>query len=142
MVNIAKDSLNEVDLVLFLVEALDKEPGPGDLYIIEQLKKVKTPVFCLINKIDLVEKDQILPTIAAYKETMDFSQIIPISALEDKSVDIVKEEIKKVLPEGPKYFPEDMITDQPEKVIAAELIREKILGLLSDEVPHASVLRL
>ncbi|HHV29678.1 GTPase Era [Acetivibrio mesophilus] len=136
MVNIAKDSLNEVDLVLFLVEVTDTEPGPGDLFIIEQLKKVRTPVFCLINKIDLVEKDLILPAISAYKELMDFSQIIPISALEDESVEIVKKEIKKILPEGPKYFPEDMITDQPEKVIAAELIREKILELLSDEVPH------
>ncbi|HOM01443.1 MAG TPA: GTPase Era [Acetivibrio sp.] len=136
MVNIAIDSLNEVDLVLFLVEATDMKPGQGDLYIVEQLKKLKTPVFCLINKIDLVEKERILPTIAAYKEIMDFSQIIPISALEDKSVEIIKEEIKKVLPEGPKYFPDDMITDQPEKVIAAELIREKMLELLSDEVPH------
>lgn len=136
MVNIAKDSLNEVDLILFLVEAPDMEPGPGDLYIIEQLKKVRTPVFCLINKIDLVEKDRILPVISVYKELMDFSQIIPVSALENKSVEIVKKEIKKILPEGPKYFPEDMITDQPERIIVAELIREKILELLSDEVPH------
>jgi len=136
MVNIALDSLNEVDLVLFLVEANCPQPGPGDLYIIEQLKNLKTPVFCLINKIDLVEKEQILPIIAAYKDTMEFSQIIPISALEYESVEVVKNEIKKVLPEGPKYFPDDMITDQPEKVIAAELIREKILHLLSDEVPH------
>jgi len=136
MVNIALDSLNEVDLVLFLVEATCPQPGPGDLYIIEQLKNLKTPVFCLINKIDLVEKEQILPIIAAYKDTMEFSQIIPISALEYESVEVVKNEIKKVLPEGPKYFPDDMITDQPEKVIAAELIREKILHLLSDEVPH------
>lgn len=136
MVNIAKESLNEVDVVLFLVEAQDQKPGPGDLYIVEQLKNIKTPVFCLINKIDLVEKDQILLSIDAYKELMDFAQIIPVSALEYKSADIVKNEIKKVLPEGPKYFPEDMITDQPEKLIVAELIREKILDLVSDEVPH------
>ncbi|HPD01551.1 MAG TPA: GTPase Era [Acetivibrio sp.] len=136
MVNVAMDTLNEVDLVLFLVEATDKKPGAGDSYIAEQLKQINTPVFCLINKIDLVEKEQILPVISAYKELMEFSQIIPVSALEYESAELVKKEIKKVLPEGPKYFPEDMITDQPEKIIAAEIIREKILELVSDEVPH------
>jgi GTP-binding protein Era len=130
------NTLNEVELVLFLVESTDQKPGPGDLYIIEQLKQIKTPVFCLINKIDLVEKEQVLPIISTYNELMEFSQIIPVSALENESAELVKEEIKKFLPEGPKYFPEDMITDQPEKVIAAEIIREKILELVSEEVPH------
>jgi len=105
MVNIALDSLNEVDLVLFLVEATCPQPGPGDLYIIEQLKNLKTPVFCLINKIDLVEKEQILPIIAAYKDTMEFSQIIPISALEYESVEVVKNEIKKFCRRGLNIFP-------------------------------------
>jgi GTP-binding protein Era len=136
MVNIAAGTLDEVDVVLFLVEAADKEPGPGDMFIIDQLKNIKTPVFLIINKIDTVTKDQILPIIASYSQTMNFSGIIPISALNNEGVDIIISEIKKVLPEGPKYYPEDQITDQPEKIIVAELIREKILKLLSEEVPH------
>jgi len=136
MVNIAVESLNEVDAVLFLVEANTSKPGAGDLYIIEQLKKVKSSVFLVINKIDLVEKSQILPLIDAYKDLMDFEAVIPISALTDCRQDLLISEILKIMPEGPKYFPEDMLTDQPEKLIAAELIREKILQLVSDEVPH------
>jgi len=136
MVNIAEDTLNEVDAVLFLVEAVDQKIGAGDKYIIDQLKKVKTPVFLIINKIDLVKKEQLLPIISAYKEEMQFAQIIPVSALNNEGVDIILEEVRKVLPEGPKYFPDDMLTDQPEKLIVAELIREKILHLLDDEVPH------
>jgi GTP-binding protein Era len=128
--------LNEVDVVLFLVEAQNSKPGPGDLFIIEQLKSVKSKVFLVINKIDLIDKSLILPLIAAYKDLRDFDAIIPISALNDEKQDILISEILKVLPEGPKYFPEDMLTDQPEKLIAAELIREKILQLVSDEVPH------
>jgi GTP-binding protein Era len=136
MVNIAVETLNEVDVVLFLVEAQNSKPGPGDLFIIEQLKSVKSKVFLVINKIDLIDKSLILPLIAAYKDLRDFDAIIPISALNDEKQDILISEILKVLPEGPKYFPEDMLTDQPEKLIAAELIREKILQLVSDEVPH------
>ncbi|MFZ5989016.1 MAG: GTPase Era [Bacillota bacterium] len=136
MVNVAQETLNEVDLVLFLIEAGEQKPGPGDLFIIEQLRKIKTPVFLIINKIDLVAKDQILPLISEYKELMDFREVIPVSALFDGGLDVIGSEIKKILPEGPKYFPEDMITDQAEKVIAAELIRERILELVSDEVPH------
>jgi len=136
MVNIAVESLNEVDAVLFLVEANTSKPGAGDLYIIEQLKKVKSSVFLVINKIDLVEKSQILPLIDAYKDLMDFEAVISISALTDCRQDLLISEILKIMPEGPKYFPEDMLTDQPEKLIAAELIREKILQLVSDEVPH------
>ena len=138
MVTIAQDTLNEVDLVLYLVEAQDLKPGAGDIYIIEQLKKINTPVFLLINKIDLINKEQLLPIISEYREIMDFKEIIPISAINDGQTDRIVAEIKKVLPEGPKYFPEDMLTDQPEKVIAAELIREKILELVSDEVPHGT----
>ncbi|NMB34209.1 MAG: GTPase Era [Clostridium sp.] len=136
MVNSALEALEGVDLVLFLVEATDQKLGPGDQYIIEQIKGINIPVFCLINKIDLVEKKRILPLISIFKELMDFSQIIPISALEHESLVLVKNEIKNTLPKGPKYFPEDMITDQPERVIAAEIIREKILELVSEEVPH------
>ncbi|MCX7923511.1 MAG: GTPase Era [Clostridia bacterium] len=136
MMSVATETLNEVDAVLFLIEATDLQPGSGDAHIMEQLKGLKTPVFLIINKIDLVKKEQILATITAYKEQLDFATIVPVSALNNQGIDIILEEIKKVLPEGPKYFPEDMLTDQPEKIIAAELIREKILQMISDEVPH------
>lgn len=136
MVTVARDTLIEVDAVLFLVEATESKPGAGDLFIIEQLKALRTPVFLIINKIDIVKKDQLLPAIAAYTQTMDFKGVIPISAANNQGVDIVLEEIRKVLPEGPKYFPDDMLTDQPEKNIVAEIVREKILRLVSDEVPH------
>ncbi|MGE5614373.1 MAG: GTPase Era [Bacillota bacterium] len=138
MVGIARNTLNEVDIVLFLVEAGEPEPGPGDLFIIEQLKSVKTPVFLIINKIDLVKKEQLLKVIENYTNLMDFAEVIPVSALNGEGTDIVMKEIRNYLPEGPKYFPEDMITDQPEKMIAAELIREKILELVQDEVPHGT----
>ena len=136
MVQIAEGTLNEVDLVFFLVEATDDEPGKSDLYIIEQIKKTRTPIFLIINKIDLVKRDHLLPMISRYKDIMDFDRIIPVSALTDEGIDIILDETKKILPEGPLYFPGDIFTDQPEKLIAAELIREKILTLTSDEVPH------
>lgn len=138
MVNLAETSLNEVDIVLFLTEATDNEPGAGDMYIIEQLKKLKTPVFLIINKIDLIQKEQLFSRIEKYTRAMDFKAVIPISALRDEGIDIVKREIIKLLPEGPKYFPDDIITDQPEKMIAAEMIREKILELIQEEVPHGT----
>lgn len=138
MVHLAESTLNEVDVVLFLVEATDEEPGTGDLFIVEQLKRLKTPVFLIINKIDLVKKDRILTTITRYSALMDFKSVIPISALNDEGTEIVLKEITKLLPEGPKYFPDDLVTDQPEKMLVAELIREKILNLLSEEVPHGT----
>ncbi|MCR4435597.1 MAG: GTPase Era [Clostridiales bacterium] len=136
MVNVAESTLKEVDAVLFVIESTDVEVGGGDKYILEQLKKTNTPVFLIINKIDLVKKEQILSIISRFKDEMDFKGIIPISALNNEGIDIILDEIKKVLPEGPKYFPDDMLTDQPEKDIIAELIREKILLLVSDEIPH------
>ncbi len=136
MVNTAEDTLNDVDAVLFLVEAENREAGHGDLFIIEQLKNLKTPVFLVINKIDTISKELILPVIAAYKEILDFESVIPVSALNGEGLEIVVREIKRVLPEGPKYYPDDLMTDQPEKLIVAELIREKVLKLLSEEVPH------
>jgi len=138
MVKLAESTLNEVDVVLFLVEATDENPGTGDLYIIDQLKSIKTPVILIINKIDLVKKEQLLHRISEFSQQMDFKAVIPISALNDEGTDIVINEITKLLPEGPKYFPEDIITDQPEKMLAAELIREKILELVMDEVPHGT----
>ncbi len=138
MVNIAQDTMNEVDIVLFLAEATDAEPGAGDIYIMEQLKHVHTPVFLILNKIDLIRKEQLFERIKKYSEGMEFAAVIPVSALNNEGTDIIIKEIEKVLPEGPKYFPEDMITDQPEKMIAAELIREKILELIAEEVPHGT----
>lgn len=136
MVNIAEGTFSEVDIVLFLIEATDIKPGVGDLHIIEQLKGLKTPVFLIINKIDLIKKEQLFEVISSYKDLGEFRSIIPISAINNEGVNLIINEIKKLLPEGPKYFPEDMLTDQPEKIIAAELIREKVLHLLTDEVPH------
>lgn len=136
MVDVAVGSLNEVDVVLFLVEAHHLKPGPGDLYIIEQLKKVKTPVFLIINKIDLISKPDLLNVIDEYKDTYEYKEIIPISATSDACEDLIIDQLKKNLPKGPKYFSDDIITDQPEKIIVAEFIREKVLELVSDEVPH------
>ena len=138
MVNLAENTLNEVDIVLYLIEATDEEPGAGDSYIMQQLKLLKTPVFLIINKIDLIKKEQLFSRINKFTASMDFKAVIPISALNNEGTDIVLTEIKKLLPEGPKYFPDDIITDQPEKMIAAELIREKILELVLEEVPHGT----
>lgn len=138
MVNAAQSTLNEVDAVLFLVDATETKPGAGDLYILEQIKKTKTPVLLIINKIDLIKKEQLFAVISAYKDLHDFAQIIPVSAAENDGVDDLMNELVKILPEGPKYFPDDIITDQPEKSIVAEIVREKLLNALSDEVPHGT----
>lgn len=136
MVGMAESTLGEVDLVMFLVDATEANPGERDGFILDQLKSLKTPVFLIINKIDLVRKDQLLTLINTYKDLLAFREIIPVSAMTNEGVGIILDEIRKVLPEGPKFFPEDMLTDQPEKAIAAELIREKILHLTDEEVPH------
>ncbi len=138
MVNIAQGTMNEVDIVLLLVEATDDKPGAGDMYIMQQLKSVNTKKILVFNKIDMIKKEQLLERIKNFTDVMDFSAVIPISALNDEGTDIVLSEIEKLLPEGPKYFPDDYITDQPERMIAAELIREKILKLVSEEVPHGT----
>lgn len=138
MVNLAENTLNEVDVILFMTEATDEQPGAGDMFIIEQLKAVKTPVILILNKIDLIKKEQLLERLRVFSGLMDFKSVIPISAISHEGTDIVLDEITKLLPEGPKFFPDDMITDQAEKMIAAELIREKILELVQDEVPHGT----
>jgi len=138
MVDVATESIKEVDAVLFLVEATEESAGAGDAYIIEQLKTVKTPVVLIINKVDRVKKETMLALIKHFSDLMDFKGIIPISALKGEGIDIVLDEVSNLLPEGPQYFPEDMLTDQPEKVIVAEMIREKILNLLKDEIPHGT----
>mgnify|MGYP005837237619 FL=1 len=136
MVNVAHATLNEVDAVVFITQANDKEPGEGDKMIISQLKAVRTPAILVINKIDLVKKEELLSMIAAYNELMNFAAAVPVSAIQGEGIDLVIKEILKLLPEGPKYFPDDMITDQSERILAAEIIREKMLSLLEDEVPH------
>lgn len=129
-------ALQGVDLILFLVEA-NVDPGPGDRFIMETLKKSGTPVFLVINKVDLIEKTRLLPLIDRYREQMDFAEIIPLSALKGENTTHLVDTLIKYLPEGPQYYPADMVTDHPEHFIVAELIREKVLHLTSEEIPHA-----
>ena len=137
MVKTAVQTLDGVEAALFLVDATMPK-GAGDEYIIELLKKVKdTPVFLLINKIDLIEKQQLFEIINSYKETYDFAEIIPISAKSGDNVDALLDRLMGLLPEGPQYYPPDMVTDHPERFIVAELIREKVLHLTHEEVPHS-----
>lgn len=135
MVDAAMSSLREVDLVLFLMDDM-KEPGPGDQYILEALKKVKTPKLLVINKIDLFKKEELLHKIKVMSDYSIFEEIVPISADKGDNVDRLKELIESYLPEGPMYFSPDTITEQPEKVIVSEMIREKALQCLEEEVPH------
>ena len=135
MVNVAERTLNEVDVVLWLVEPTTFI-GAGEQHIISQLKKVTTPVVLVINKIDSVKKEEILPSIAAYKDVYDFAEIVPVSARNGDNTDELVKVIMKYLPYGPQFYDEDTITDQPERQIVAELIREKALRLLSQEIPH------
>ena len=135
MVNVAEKTLNEVDVVLWLVEP-SNFIGAGEQHIAEQLKKVKTPVILIINKMDMVEKDKVLEFIDTYRKIYDFAEIIPTSALRGQNIDDVIDSIFKYLPYGPQYYDEDTITDQPERQIVAELIREQALRQLDKEVPH------
>lgn len=130
------NALEGVDIILYMVEGTDKKIGPGDLKIIEELEKAGISVILLINKIDLVEKQALLPLIAQYNEIYKFEEIIPVSTINAETRDLVLEAIYRLLPEGEMYYPEDMLTDQQSKVLAQELIREKLLDLLNDEVPH------
>ncbi|MDO4943090.1 MAG: GTPase Era [Lachnospiraceae bacterium] len=135
MLKVAQRTLNEVDVVLWLVEP-STFIGKGEQYIIEQLKKVKTPIFLIINKIDTVEEKEVFEAIKKYKDVLDFAEIIPVSALRSKNTDDVITSIFQYLSPGPMYYNEDTITDQPERQIVAELIREKALRLLDKEIPH------
>ncbi|MEF9938644.1 MAG: GTPase Era [Clostridium sp.] len=135
MVSVAERTLKEVDMILWLVEP-STFIGAGERHIAEQLHKVKTPVILVINKIDTVKKEEVLPFIAAYKDICDFAEILPISALKGIKTDDVKDCIFKYLHEGPQFYDEDTVTDQPMRQIAAELIREKALRKLDDEIPH------
>lgn len=136
MVAVAENALNEVDLVLYVIDAT-KEYGSGEAYIIERLQQVKTPVFLIINKIDLVHPEVLLPLIDAYRKRYPFKQVIPVSALEGNNTQAMLEAIFAELPQGPMYYPADQVTDHPERFVAAELIREKVLHLTREEVPHS-----
>ena len=135
MVNVAEHTLNEVDVILWLVEP-SNFIGAGEQHIIEQLKKVKTPVILIINKVDTVDREKIVEYIDTYRKVYDFAEIIPASALRAKNLDTVIDMIFKYLPYGPQFYDEDTITDQPERQIVAELIREKALHCLNEEIPH------
>lgn len=137
MVRTAESTLKEVDVILFVIDVSEKR-GAGENYILELLQKVKTPVILVANKIDkLQDKSKLFNIIKEYTALYNFAAVVPVSALEDKEFPGLVEEITKHLPEGPDYFPDDMITDQPERVIAAEMIREKVLRSTHDEVPHS-----
>lgn len=135
MVSVAERTLKEVDVVLWLVEPTTFI-GAGERHIAEQLNKVKTPIILVINKVDTVKREAILGVIAAYKDICNFAEIVPVSALKGMNLDDIKDCIFKYLPYGPQFYDEDTVTDQPMRQIAAELIREKALRLLSDEIPH------
>lgn len=136
MVNVAQSTLKEVDVILWLVEPSDFI-GAGEQHILSQLKKVQTPVLLIINKEDTVEqKEQMLAYIDTYRKVYDFAEIIPTSALRGNNMDEIVDAIFQYLPYGPQFYDEDTVTDQPERAICAELIREKALHALSDEVPH------
>ena len=136
MVESAYSALKEVDAVLFMVNAAEKR-GPGDDFIIEKLKKIKTPVFLVLNKIDLISPDELLDRVESYQETIPFAGIIPISVLQGNNVQELMTTLTNHLPEGPQYYPSDQITDHPEYFVVSELIREKILHLTKEEIPHS-----
>lgn len=135
MVKSAETTLSEVDIVLYLIEPFEKVKD-SDMNIINRLSVIKTPVFLIINKIDTISHDELLKVIDIYQNLYPFAEIIPISALKEKNKDELLSTIKKYIPEGPQYFPSDMITDQPERQLVAEIIREKALYLLQEEIPH------
>lgn len=135
MVTVAERTLSEVDVILWLVEPTTFI-GAGERHIAEQLGKVKTPVILVINKIDTVKKEEILKFIDTYKDICDFAEIVPCSALKGENTDEIIKVIMKYLPYGPQFYDEDTVTDQPERQIVAELIREKALRLLDEEIPH------
>lgn len=136
MVESAYSALREVDAVLFMISA-DQKRGRGDDFIIERLKNVQSPVYLIINKIDKVHPDELLGIIEDYSAQMPFAQVVPISATEGNNVDRLMEVLIAEMPEGPQYFPDDQVTDHPEYFIVSELIREKVLFLTRDEVPHS-----
>ncbi|WP_349407868.1 GTPase Era [Pseudalkalibacillus sp. SCS-8] len=136
MTRIAQETLNEVDMILFLINA-EEGYGRGDQFIIDRLQNVKSPIFLVINKIDKVHPDDLLPIIEQYREKLEFAEIVPISAINGNNVTTLMDQIKNYLEEGPQYYPEDQVTDHPERFVVSELIREKVLHSTREEVPHS-----
>lgn len=135
MVHVAEKSFQDVDVILWLVEPTDYI-GAGERHIIEQLKKVSTPIILVINKIDTVKKEQLLGYIDVYRKELDFAEVVPVSALKADNTQVLIEQILKYLPYGEAFYDEDTITDQPTRQIVAELIREKVLRNVDEEIPH------
>lgn len=136
MIDTAFSMFQDVDVILFLIEATSDEIGKGDMRILEKIKESKKPCILVINKIDLVKKEKILNLIEIYKDLYNFNAIIPISAYKEEQIEGIIDEILKILPEGPKYYQDDEYTDQTVRQISEEIIREKALKFLEDEVPH------
>lgn len=136
MVETALSTLNEVDLLLFMVNVNEKM-GPGDKFIMEKLSQTKTPIFLVLNQIDKVHPDELLPIIEAYQAELDFAEIVPVSALHGSNVDRLLSVISRYLEEGPQFYPSEQVSDHPEYFIVAEFVREKILELTREEIPHS-----
>lgn len=136
MTRTAQQTLNEVDLILFVINA-EEGYGRGDQFIIDRLQHVQNPVFLVVNKIDKVHPDDLLPLIDMYRNKVDVAEVVPISALKGNNVDTLLEQIVSYMEEGPQFYPEDQVTDHPERFITAELIREKVLHLTREEIPHS-----
>ncbi|MFD3447694.1 GTPase Era [Microbacteriaceae bacterium 4G12] len=136
MVKVAQNTLKEVDVVLFMVNAAEGF-GRGEEYIIEKLQQTNQPVFLVVNKIDQIHPDELLLLIDKYRTLYNFAEVVPISALEGNNIDALIKTLKKYMPEGPQYYPSNQVTDHPERFIIAELIREKVLHLTREEVPHS-----
>lgn len=136
MVESALSTLNEVDAVLFMVNATQKR-GRGDDFIIERLKHVKQPIYLVVNKIDQVHPDDLLPFVAEYKDALPFAEVFPISALYGNNCQELVDSLAKIMPVGPQFYPTDQVTDHPERFIVGELVREKVIELTRQEVPHS-----
>lgn len=136
MVQTSENTLNEVDAILFMINAQEGF-GRGDQYIIDLLAKVKRPVYLVINKVDLIEQDAIFPLIEQYQSLYEFTEVVPISALEGNNVEHLLSLLENELEEGPQFYPDDFVTDHPERFIMGELIREKVLRLTKEEIPHS-----
>ncbi len=136
MTKVAQTTLREVDVVLFLVDAKEGR-GRGDDFIIERLKNLETPVFLVVNKIDEIHPDKLFEIIDDYRKLFDFTEVIPISALKGNNISTLIDQVFKYMEEGPQYYPEDQVTDHPERFLMSEMIREKVLHLTHEEVPHS-----
>ena len=141
MVNVVKESVTDVDCVLFLIEPVP-EIGPGEAALLDRIRESGVPAVLVINKNDTVEKESLLPVIAAWTKVFDFDSVVPVSAKNGDGLDILLAEMQKYASEGPHLFPDDSITDQPERQICAELIREKILRSVEKEVPHGTAVEI